>query len=471
MRTVIFIPPLSRMSGGLATLYAVAGELRALGHEVALTCPGGKAAGFAEAGQAAAGTGNAGGAGRGAALSGETASTPAEAGNVREAANAGDAPWPVLPWEGLELRSSDLWLVPESWPNAIGPGVRAGARTLVYAQSWNFLLTTLPEGVSWNRLPVEFLAVSRPVARFLEDVLGVPALGILPPAVDPVFFSAGDEREAAAPQRNMDESGAKPAAPEPNAAGAPGPQALWGGGGPCGRKTIRVAWMPRKNRGLADQIRQVAAARLASLASAPPVEYVPLQNLTPPEVAAGLASCHLFLATAFPEGFGLPPLEAMAAGCVPVGFTGYGGWEYMRQAQILPGAGKNAPDSPQNHAAVPAKKLLPDHAGGKGQMGGDSAPAEAAKPFAPTHGAAFRPALRPVPAAPPFALPDEPSNGLFFADGDVLGAGLGLADAVMAAYENGAAWRAAQNAGRGTALRYTQKARRETLAALWREFS
>ena len=28
------------------------------------------------------------------------------------------------------------------------------------------------------------------------------------------------------------------------------------------------------------------------------------------------------------EGFGLPPLEAMASGCLVVGFTGFGGLEY-----------------------------------------------------------------------------------------------------------------------------------------------
>ena len=37
----------------------------------------------------------------------------------------------------------------------------------------------------------------------------------------------------------------------------------------------------------------------------------------------------IFLAIAYPEGFCLPPLEAMHCGCVVVGFTGGGGNEYM----------------------------------------------------------------------------------------------------------------------------------------------
>ncbi|MDI7251748.1 MAG: glycosyltransferase family 1 protein, partial [Actinomycetota bacterium] len=49
------------------------------------------------------------------------------------------------------------------------------------------------------------------------------------------------------------------------------------------------------------------------------------------------------------EGFGLPPLEAMACACLPVGFTGLGGHDYMRQADPdLPGAAR--PWWPTQHA-------------------------------------------------------------------------------------------------------------------------
>ena len=41
-----------------------------------------------------------------------------------------------------------------------------------------------------------------------------------------------------------------------------------------------------------------------------------------------LASAYLLVNTSLYEGFGLPPLEAMACGCIVVGFHGYGGLEY-----------------------------------------------------------------------------------------------------------------------------------------------
>jgi hypothetical protein len=49
---------------------------------------------------------------------------------------------------------------------------------------------------------------------------------------------------------------------------------------------------------------------------------------------AGMADFYqqsdIFMATGFPEGFALPPLEAMACGCAVIGFTGGGGLEHMK---------------------------------------------------------------------------------------------------------------------------------------------
>ena len=257
MRTFIFVPPLVKMSGGLAVLYQVAGHLRKAGYEVCLVA----------------------------------IPPPAQTPGLEEQRATG---LQVVTFDKLQLCSSDILLVPDGCPNALAPGINAGARTLVYTQGWSQMLSILPHKVRWQDLPVSFISVSDPVSWFMERMLGLSVAGMIPPAIDDVF-KPGDKPD----------------------------------------KCVRIAWMPRKNRVLAEQIRQIVDFSMGKYYDAPILDWVPIRNLPPSGVAELLSTCHLFLAAAFPEGFGLPSLEAMACGAVPVGFTGFGGWDYMRQG--LPG--------------------------------------------------------------------------------------------------------------------------------------
>jgi glycosyltransferase involved in cell wall biosynthesis len=98
---------------------------------------------------------------------------------------------------------------------------------------------------------------------------------------------------------------------------------------------VRVAYMPRKNSALATRIRQTLTARLE--AGGPRVVWEEIHGLPPEGVAKVLSRSHIFLATGFPEGCPLPPLEAMACGCLVVGYTGFGGFDYMRSADGFAG--------------------------------------------------------------------------------------------------------------------------------------
>lgn len=60
------------------------------------------------------------------------------------------------------------------------------------------------------------------------------------------------------------------------------------------------------------------------------VDIVILENrYSQTEIADHFRSADIFIAIGYPEGFALPPLEAMASGCAVVGFTGGGGLEHM----------------------------------------------------------------------------------------------------------------------------------------------
>ncbi len=77
---------------------------------------------------------------------------------------------------------------------------------------------------------------------------------------------------------------------------------------------------------------------------------------TEKEMAAYYQRCDVFLATGYPEGFGLPPLEAMACGCAVVGFTGGGGNEFMLHEQTA----LVAPDGDVPALAQQLERVLTD---------------------------------------------------------------------------------------------------------------
>lgn len=199
--------------------------------------------------------------------------------------NVGDLPSFTL-WDSMELDENDLWLVPEGWVNSLTPGLKAGSRCVSYCQNWAYFFSSLPEGVHWNSLPVSFIAVSQPVEWFMQQTIGKIS-PILRPGIDTSNFY---------PDK-------KPS-------------------GPC-----RIAFMPRKNKALVQQVKSIFSSRNPDLK----VEWIEISGMSSTQVADTLRSCHIFLVSGFPEGCPLPPLEAMSCGCIPVGFSGFGGWDYMRQ--------------------------------------------------------------------------------------------------------------------------------------------
>lgn len=87
------------------------------------------------------------------------------------------------------------------------------------------------------------------------------------------------------------------------------------------RKTNRVLFMPRKNQNDIDKI----VKAIEEL----PFEIAFADGLNQEQLIKEYQKSDIYVATGYPEGFGLPPLEAMACGCVVIGFTGKGAGEYM----------------------------------------------------------------------------------------------------------------------------------------------
>jgi hypothetical protein len=181
--------------------------------------------------------------------------------------------------EGFESSAEDVVVAPELYPlKQLGRFARG--QLVAFIQSHFFMFESCDvEALQATRFDA-IIASSEAIRVFAQEFLRPEHLHLVPYAIDANLFS-----------------------PKP--------------------KKLQIAYMPRK---LSIQSRFIRnATRLKGLDSVP---WVALDQLAHAEVAAQLAESAIFLSCSHSEGFGLPPLEAMAAGCVVVGFHGQGGREY-----------------------------------------------------------------------------------------------------------------------------------------------
>ena len=90
-----------------------------------------------------------------------------------------------------------------------------------------------------------------------------------------------------------------------------------------------IAYMPRKRGIEANYLRDMFRFTYPQHRD---WEWQAITDKSEAETARLLGEAKVFLSLSRLEGFGLTPLEAMAAGCVAAGFTGIGGWEYATDA-------------------------------------------------------------------------------------------------------------------------------------------
>lgn len=98
------------------------------------------------------------------------------------------------------------------------------------------------------------------------------------------------------------------------------------------RKKKQIAFMPRKKKEDARQVLQI----LGSRGALDGYEVVPISQKSETETARILRESQIFLSFSTYEGSPIPPLEALACGCVVVGYHGRGGREYVNDDYAFP---------------------------------------------------------------------------------------------------------------------------------------
>lgn len=90
-------------------------------------------------------------------------------------------------------------------------------------------------------------------------------------------------------------------------------------------KQRTITYMPRKRKSEADFL-HAALERRGKVAD---FDLIRLDRMTQPEVARHMAESLIFVSLMKDEALGFPGIEAMASGCIVVGFTGLGTEEYF----------------------------------------------------------------------------------------------------------------------------------------------
>jgi hypothetical protein len=195
---------------------------------------------------------------------------------------------PVLHAEGgLALDPADWVVIPEAHPAALEGFRNVDCRKAVFCQGHYLVFDFIAPESSWNAYGVtQVLVSSIPIRNFVQTIFGIE------PAYIPL---------------SLDSNLFRPAADPP---------------------TLQVAFMPRKGAHHFRMMRGILYHRAPDLREIP---WIAIDGCSEAEVAAILRRSAFFLSTGFREGFGLPPLEAMACGAMPVGFRAGGGCEYATQ--------------------------------------------------------------------------------------------------------------------------------------------
>jgi hypothetical protein len=183
----------------------------------------------------------------------------------------------------LNAAPNDVLVFPESLNGPLLDLLQAPARKVLFSQAHYYTLFNPIPPERYRTLGFERIACQSLIAKgFLERVLKLSDIAVLPCFVDPALFCARDKQN-------------------------------------------QIAVIPKKLPREAAAIQRIFTLKYPELAS---TGWEIIENRSERETAEIFARSLAVLSLPFLESFGLVPLEAMSCGAIVAGFTGYGGREY-----------------------------------------------------------------------------------------------------------------------------------------------
>ena len=201
----------------------------------------------------------------------------------------------ILTWHGYEvpvlwmedqpvLEANDILVIPEGAPSFMEQTRHFENTRVVIALSWAYVYRNLPVEVTWKDYGItKAMTPSRFIKAFLEWSMDIDVT-LIDDYVDPNKFFC-----------NLKE------------------------------KQEKITYMTRKNN-MGDILQGIFASKGGLLSR---YEWTSLRDFSEERYAAHLRESRLYLAASAEEGRNVSVLEAMASGCIVVGFSGLGGSDYM----------------------------------------------------------------------------------------------------------------------------------------------
>ncbi|MDE0142361.1 MAG: glycosyltransferase [Caldilineaceae bacterium] len=178
----------------------------------------------------------------------------------------------------------DILVIPEVMPQVMQQTARFSGERIVIALSWSPTYWNLPPGQTWPGFGIRRVITKSPLIQdYLHWSMGIDATLI---------------HEYVTPDRYYFDQGAK---------------------------RPKICYLTRKERSAA-WLHQVLLAKGDPFTR---FEWMPLRELSEDEYARNLREATVYVTTNMQEGMNTSVLEAMACGCLIVGYNGVGGSVYM----------------------------------------------------------------------------------------------------------------------------------------------
>ena len=194
------------------------------------------------------------------------------------------------PVEGLHTDfHPDDWIVfPEDYIAMMEFFKDVSCNKAVFCQNHFYIFEALPYQVSWQDFGItHVLCSSREIQKYIHQVFGLSS-HLIPYCINHDIFVPSDQDRG-----------------------------------------LTVSYMPRKGQVHLKQMIQSMWFQYPQLRD---IQWIGIDGYAEHEVVSILQRSAVFVSTTYREGFGLPPIEAMACGAIVVGFTAGGGRDFATKS-------------------------------------------------------------------------------------------------------------------------------------------